>query len=222
VDSGNLAGHLLVVKQWCKEQLRSGVVPQYAREGIIDTLIQLTREISQVKTVSITAGGVTVQQLQDGVNAAIDLVKKSRSATLTEWEDFLLSLRSHLSDAEDVLNALCLEPRVADKFAECRVWMSLALKQVTELQRDVDLLQPQAAYLALYLQRKAAIAETSDQMFYAMDFTFLFDAQRKVITSCSCTHADTLTSSRACAAVLTLLAACLCLWAVSYSPSATA
>ena len=80
VDSGNLAGHLLVVKQWCKEQLRSGAVPQYAREGVIDTLIQLTREISQVKTVSITAGGVTVQQLQDGVNAAIDLVKKSRSS----------------------------------------------------------------------------------------------------------------------------------------------
>ena len=181
VDSGNFAGHLLVVKQWCKEHLPVGSVPASAKEGLTDTLVQLNREISAVKSVSMTAGGVTVGQLQDSVNGAVELVKKSRATSMAEWEDFLLSLLSHLQDAEDVLNALCLDPTAAVKFTDCRTWMSLSLTQVRELQRDLPLLHSIEAQRP-WMERKAVLAEQCQAMFHSMDFKFLFDAQRKLFS----------------------------------------
>ena len=130
-----------------------------------------------VKTVSVAAGGVTVAQLQEAVTGAIDMVKKSRASTLPDYSDFLLHLQSYLKDAEDLLNALSLEAASAAKFTECRVWMQCALTHVSELQRDVELLDSD---FASYMERKAMIADQCDSLFKAMDFSFLFDAQRKV------------------------------------------
>ena len=120
VDSGNFAGHLLVVKQWCSERLTVGAAPRNAKDGLVDTLVQLAREVSRVKGVSITAGGVTIQHLQEALNAATEVVRNGRAASLVEWEDLLLSLLSHLRDAEDLLNALCLDPTAAEKLSDCR------------------------------------------------------------------------------------------------------
>lgn len=178
VDSGNFAGHLLAVRQFCFEHLPKGRIPPHAREGVIDTLVQLSREISMVKTVSVAAGGVTVAQLRDSVNTAIEMIKKNRATTLSDYNDFLLHLQSYLKDAEDLLNALSLEAASAAKFTECRVWMQCALTQVSELTRDVELLESNAES---YMERKAMIADQCDALFKAMDFTFLFDAQRKLM-----------------------------------------
>ena len=178
VDSGNLAGHLLAVRQFCFERLPKGRLPPHAREGVIDTLVQLSREISMVKTVSVAAGGVTVAQLQESVSGAIDMLKKSRATTLSDYNDFLLHLQSYLKDAEDLLNALSLEAASAAKFTECRVWMQCALTQVAELQRDVELLESDDS---AYMERKAMIADQCDGLFKEMDFKFLFDAQRKLM-----------------------------------------
>jgi cyclic beta-1,2-glucan synthetase len=179
VDSGNLAGHLLVVKQYCLERLKVGLVPGNGRDGLIDTLVQLAREISRVKSVSNTAGGVTIQHLQDTVTAAMDGVKNGRAASLAEWEDLLLSLLSHLRDAEDVLNALCLDPTAAEKLSDCSRWMALSLTQVTEMQNDLPLLQSAEGQKA-WLDRKAKVAQHCEDLFHAMDFKFLFDSQRKL------------------------------------------
>ena len=182
VDSGNLAGHVLVVKQWCYEKLPVGVIPTSAKDGLIDTLVQLGRDIGRVRMVSITAGGVTITQLQDTVNAAVDLVRQCRATSLGEWEDFLLSHLSHLRDAEDVLNALCLDPTAAQQLTQCRQWMSLSLQQVIELQRDISLLQS-VDNQRKWMERKAELADQCDEMFHVMDFKFLFDENRKVSTA---------------------------------------
>ena len=178
VDSGNMAGHLLVVKQWSAERLVAGSVPVHAREGVLDTLAQLSREISAVKVVAIPAGGVTIAQLQDSVNVAIDTVKKSRCASLREWDDCLHSLQAHLRDAEDVLNALCLDPAAALRLSDCRQWMALSLTHVAEMQRDLPLLQSSEEQ-SPWLRRKAAVGAQCAALFDAMEFGFLFDAQRK-------------------------------------------
>ena len=179
VDSGNLAGHLLVVKQWCLERLKVGAVPVNGRDGLIDTLVQLSREISRAKVVSMTAGGVSIQHLQDTITAAVEAVKGGRASTLAEWEDLLLSLLSHLRDAEDLINALSLDPTAAEKLSECSRWMALALSQVTEMQNDLPLLQS-ADGQKLWMERKAKVAQHCEDLFHAMDFKFLFDHQRKL------------------------------------------
>ena len=188
VDSGNLAGHLLALKQACAELGRRPLVNPRAREGLVDTVGVLLGEARRIQGPSPSSGVVAPRQLQDVLEAALQRVRTARWETLVEWSAFLSSLSHGLGEAEDILNALAVDASAED-FTDVRVWMTAALHQVREFQRDLKILAPtgglgctavDSSVAKELLARRDALMQLCDEIALGMEFRFLFDEQRKI------------------------------------------
>lgn len=183
VDSGNLAAHLLTLKQ-CFIELESlpPMNPQ-AKAGLRDTLTVLKVEADRVESDSPSSGVVSLKQFQDTVDSSLDFVLTSSEDSILAFQSFLKALKGRLIEADDILNALMTETST-ESFRETRIWLSAALHQTAECQRDLSLLapwSPEREREAVQIrQRQVALMEMCDKIVMSMDFKFLFDEQRKI------------------------------------------
>ncbi len=202
VDSGNLAGHLLALKQACAELTERPLIHPRAREGLVDTLSLLLEQARQVQGQAPSSGVATSRQLQDGLGSALEFVRTAKWSRLAEWDEFLKRLSLLLADSEDILDTLATEAPPGH-FSEVSHWMTAARTQVREFQRDLEILAPENGAsergklrsspletLALAPQgkdlagglvaRRDALMGLCDTMALGMDFRFLFDEERKI------------------------------------------
>jgi cyclic beta-1,2-glucan synthetase len=187
VDSGNLAGHLLTLKQALVEA-RFPLVPIQAREGLLDTLGELRAELRHIGNISQGASAVNLNHLQEAGDGVLKLVRESRWETLPEWQAFLEALIASLTELEDILSAVAAGAG-PPAFAEVRVWTEAALRQARSFHRDVAVLGHGLMATPLNARLKAltpladrlrALADRCDEYALSMDFRFLFDTQRKL------------------------------------------
>lgn len=174
VDSGNLAGHLLTLKQFCLELTQRPLFNRSARAGLLDTLSVLLNQIGRLEKTSRVSGNFSVKHLQEAVAASIQIVLSADGETLPRRDADLSALAQRLLDAEDILSAMASEDG-AEVFSETRIWMTVALQQVKELQRDLDDIVPTEV-----LGRLDALMSRCNKIALDMDFRFLFDEQRKI------------------------------------------
>ncbi len=187
VDSGNLAGHLLAMKHCLLDLGNSLPTNSRAKQGLIDTLSLLKLEADRVARVSPTLGlnlgVVTVKQFQDATRSILEFVEVYQWDSLGGFDGFLSSLKGMLAEAEDILSALVTETS-ADVFRDTRVWLTAALHQSEQFQRDLSVLAPWAPDAEKnatdFRQRQLALVEKCDEIAMGMDFKFLFDEQRKI------------------------------------------
>jgi cyclic beta-1,2-glucan synthetase len=164
VDSGNLAAHLLAVKQTFVE-LKDSLMRQNSRAGLLDTLNLLTQQAKRIESHSLHLSEASTIHLMSAIDEACKLTSQQM-----RWELVI----ERLTDAEDILEAMAgAEQNQA--ILDTRQWLNSALKQVREFHRDLVDIDPEAA-----THRLDRIAEACDSMAHAMDFKFLFDAQRKI------------------------------------------
>ncbi|MBC7386373.1 MAG: hypothetical protein H7301_09475 [Cryobacterium sp.] len=179
VDSGNLAGHLFVVKQACLEISREPHFNPSARAGLVDTFNALTTEMKLISELEVNAGSLTVEHLRVSLAACHQLVLITHPKTLARWRDLLQSLLSRLLECEDILNAVAAE-EVPEKFRDLRQWLSNTLRQVSEFQDDLNL-QSVEKWTTIRA-RYETLAAQAEKMAMEMDFKFLFNAERKVFS----------------------------------------
>ncbi len=153
VDSGNLAGHLLAVKQTCLEVANSLDLNANFWTGLTDTLL-----IVQEKLAFLNHNYPKIDLL------ILQLAKKSdlkfiESQYISIHETFLLT----------------------KELSSVHSWSQKFMDMVTEFsQFQISMtLDSFAAHLS---HRLIAVAETAQDIFSQMDFNFLFDEQRKVFT----------------------------------------
>ena len=199
VDSGNLAGHLIVLKQALLELDNKSVVHERACEGLSDTLREVVGSLSRIENVAQGYGDVTLENLQRGLSALIEFLYNTRvqpcarslPSTIQEWSQFLATSQSRLEVSRDILDALAATA-TPDKFLEAKVWMTAALNQILEFRRDISVLargigsmpvkstlkslQPDSS-LSMRISHLAARCEST---VIEMDFRFLYDEQRKI------------------------------------------
>src|SRR6185369_14988616 len=242
VDSGNLAGHLIAVKQACIEFPETRLFDVRVIEGLTDTINAIDAEASALGSFRQRTDVVTVRQLHDEIAACRALLQAELGDVLSSWIALFDSLGRRASEIEDIVNALVHEHGEVS-FKELRWWVGALQHQVKSLRRDAESLTswghllssveqeindaawsivlqqvptlaeiPQLCDKALVqlaarhsdaspadskltkaleqsagassdmLSRLSRLARRCDEIVEQMDFSFLFDVERKLFT----------------------------------------
>ncbi|HWF90300.1 MAG TPA: glucoamylase family protein, partial [Pyrinomonadaceae bacterium] len=245
VDSGNLAGHLISVKQACVEFPENSLFDASVIDGLTDTINAIDADAGALGSFRQRTDVVTVRQLQDEIAKCRQLLQAQPGDSLSSWMALFDSLARRASEIEDIVSALVQEHGEA-VFKELRWWVGALQHQVTSCRRDAEsltnwarllpsvekqinneewtavlkLLQqvptladvpqlcdralvqlaamqdhasPVASQLTKALEQSASasadmlsrvsrLARRCDEIIEEMDFSFLFDVERKLFT----------------------------------------
>ncbi|HSS22182.1 MAG TPA: glucoamylase family protein [Pyrinomonadaceae bacterium] len=146
VDSGNLAGHAIALKQACVELPDAKVFDERIIAGLSDTIDALVEEVDLVGTFRRRTEVVTVSQLRNELEACRALLTNVNLDSLLAWAQLLDKLGKRSSEIEDIVNALAHEHGETN-FQELRWWLNAFTHQVTSSRRDADLLTPWSGVL---------------------------------------------------------------------------
>jgi cyclic beta-1,2-glucan synthetase len=149
VDSGNLAGHLLAVKQACIEFPDNSLFDASVIEGLNDTIKAIGTEASGLGSSRQRTDVVTVRQLQDEIAACQKLLQTQPDNNLLSWVVLFDSLARRVSEIEDIVAALAHEHGEVS-FKELRWWVGALTHQVKSRRRDVDTLTNWSRLLPLF------------------------------------------------------------------------
>jgi cyclic beta-1,2-glucan synthetase len=172
VDSGNLAAHLITLKQACLERLDEPVMTGRVLEGIGDAL-----ELLRGCAAALAGGGpgrvVTARQLEDALREASVLLAPVPT-TAAEWASRLAALSARTATLVDIVRALSHEADLSR--AGLALEWALALGEcVASHARDCRQMQESLEPAELLAGRLAAIARAAGGLVADMDFTFLYD-----------------------------------------------
>jgi cyclic beta-1,2-glucan synthetase len=168
VDSGNLAGHLIVLANACEEWMDIPLAPD-ARLGIADNL-RLVRE-------AVDAAPAANDERARRIAAILEETELELNGTQAV-ETLLPTLERLVTNLADAARNVI--PVVADDGSEDLVfWIEALRKAVTEHGRDR--LQVAGAPEKLKL-RLGDLADTAREMALAMDFAFLLEPERKLLS----------------------------------------
>jgi cyclic beta-1,2-glucan synthetase len=148
VDSGNLAGHLLAVKQACIEFPDNNLFDLSAIKGLNDTILSTGTEASSLGSFRQRTDVVTVRQLQDEIAACQKLLQVNPDNKLSSWVVLFDSLARRASEIEDIVSALAHE-HGEGSFKELRWWVGALTHQVKSCRRDIDSLTSWSRLLPL-------------------------------------------------------------------------
>ena len=146
VDSGNLAGHLIAVKQACIEFPDLSLFDNHIIDGLSDTLDAITSEAANLGSFRQRTEVVTVRQLQDEIATCRKLLKAQPEDSLSSWILLIDALSRRASEIEDIVNALAHEHGELS-FKELRWWVGALEHQVDSRRRDAEALTSWARLL---------------------------------------------------------------------------
>ncbi len=148
VDSGNLAGHLLAVKQGCIELPDTKLFDHRVIEGLTDTIDAIAFEAASLGALRQRTEVVTVRQLRDEIAACRTLLAFDTRDSLSSWPVLIDSVGRRASEIEDIVSALAHEHGEVN-FKELRWWVGALQHQVSCCQRDADAITSWGRLLAL-------------------------------------------------------------------------
>lgn len=176
VDSGNLAGHLIALANTAREWRSLPFDPAMRLAGIADALDLTRKEAIRLRDGRRTQT-VTFGQLDDSIAGLAESIDQG----LAQGEGFAASLSDLSAQAEamaDIASALADE-RGDGSGDDLQFWAISTQKTIESHRRDLTLSPDVAADLALHLQ---AIEDATRAMALAMDFGFLFDRDRHLLS----------------------------------------
>lgn len=165
VDSGNFAGHLVVLKQACLQLAESNFNNPNAYLGFKDGLEVLSEKITHLqKNVSLPENG-SFKKILKNIDEILETFEKD------SW-DIIQTKMTHI---EESLKIIITEENT--HYIEHSMSWVLALKNQAESFLKDSLNNPSELK-----ERLHNLAETSEHMYMSMDFRFLFDEERKIFT----------------------------------------
>jgi cyclic beta-1,2-glucan synthetase len=146
VDSGNLAGHLIVLTNACRELAIRPIVGPQCRVGIGDPVDLLRASISGTTAASRQAGRI---QLDNALHVlAVSLRQRPTSAVGIAAQ--LTELTRQANGVTDMARTLAGDrSEKADTEADALIWAEVTSATVLSHQRDVEHLMPWAGGMAL-------------------------------------------------------------------------
>ncbi|MBA3768702.1 MAG: phosphorylase, partial [Acidobacteria bacterium] len=141
VDSGNLAGHLLAIKQACEELRDCQLFGAHTLAGLADVVEILRHEAELMSVARQRTEVVTAKHLRLEIDACAEIAGGKPPETLSGWEALFNSFHQHASTADDMLGALAQEHGIGN-FAEIQFWTGALLRQTKELARDLRTFAP--------------------------------------------------------------------------------
>ncbi len=176
VDSGNLAGHLIALANACREWKNHPVSDARRLAGIADA-IDLAREEASGLRDERRMQTVTWRQLED----ALTFLAADVRAKLRDGEDIVQRLAALAVGTEtlaDIARAFAIE-RGDDIGANLLFWAEAAGGAIESHRRDLARAPEAVAALAARLE---AVEEAARATALAMEFGFLLDQDRKLLS----------------------------------------
>ena len=142
VDSGNLAGHLLALKQSCLEVYDRPLFDGRTLRGLADTIAMMEYEAARLGASRQRTEVVTIKQLREEIEACMQSVTAAPAPeTLSQWSALLATVLRHTEEIDDIVGALAHE-HGQEIFSELRFWISSTSRQALAYQRDMRFLAP--------------------------------------------------------------------------------
>jgi cyclic beta-1,2-glucan synthetase len=157
VDSGNLAGHLLTLKQACLDMYDRPLFDGRIFAGLSDTLQMMRQETARLTAARQRTEVVTIKQLREEIEACSRLLTASPPETLSEWSALLSTLARHTEEIDDITGALSQE-HGQENFTELRFWISSMSRQTQAYQRDMRVLAAGGSMIASFGAQLAQVA----------------------------------------------------------------
>lgn len=176
VDSGNLAGHLIAIANACREWRDLPMNPHARTAGIGDALDVTREECSRVRDGRRTQT-VTWQQLDDAL-ATITTDTRRPSPDGEALAERFARLAGQAEVVADIAAALAAE-RGDHAGTDLLYWLAAAQRSVESHLRDPDAAAAPDATLGA---RLSALEETARSMALDMEFGFLLDPDRKLLS----------------------------------------
>jgi len=176
VDSGNLAGHLIALANACRAWIGRPMAGPELFSGIEDSL-NLTRETLEGLPDDRRTQTITRQQLGD----ALDVLAAALRRAPMPPEDIgarVAEIAPHGATMVDIARTLASE-RDDEAGAEMLFWAEATLASIESHRRDIA---RTADALRSLQQRLAALEATARAMVEAMEFGFLLDPDRKLLS----------------------------------------
>ncbi|MDR3437723.1 GH36-type glycosyl hydrolase domain-containing protein [Telmatospirillum sp.] len=174
VDSGNLAGHLIALANACQDWKQRPPSASTRLAGIADA-IDLTREEAAGLHDGRLTQTVTWRQFDDTLTTFAGGVRQ------TSDTDLPLRLTELVDDAEniaDIAQALAVERGDASG-VDMQFWAQASLNAIRSHNRDLKQNTAEAATVAA---RLTILEDTARSMALAMEFGFLFDQDRHLLS----------------------------------------
>ena len=169
VDSGNLAGHLIVLANACEQWCDQPTVAQ-ARQGLLDDL-QLALQVTNGIAGQPLVGGEPLRQLQ----AELEEIHVALSGP--QALDVLLPSLGRLAE-KAAKAAGCLVPTGEEgAVSDLLYWIEALRKALVEHSRD-----RLPVYRDALAERLQAAADTARRLALEMDFGFLLNPERKLLS----------------------------------------
>ena len=177
VDSGNLGGHLIAVANACKEWRQSSMAAASRQAGIADVIALTTEQAVDLRHGRRTQT-VTPRQLEDSLAS---IAKTLEGASVAEDEAFKSQLAELSGEATillDIARAIALE-RSDGSGLDLLYWSQASLSAIDA--HRVDLMSS-AESVASRQARLIVLEDAFRAMAMAMEFGFLFDKQRQLLS----------------------------------------
>jgi cyclic beta-1,2-glucan synthetase len=176
VDSGNLAAHLIALANACREWVDAPVVRRGGCAGVADA-VSLAREALKELPDELRCHTIAAAQLEH----ALDALAVALGDHAAQSEDFAARLGQAAPLAAtltDIARALAIE--LGDQVGgDIAFWAAAAGRSITSWQRDLSLDEEGIRALS---QRLAAMQSTAREMSDAMQFGFLLDPERRLLS----------------------------------------
>ena len=167
VDSGNLAGHLIALAGACAAWRDPAVKVAPYRAGLADTADIAAEEVARLSAVGISSPG-----LKDVQAALIAMTARLAQAPGGDRSAYLASLAVDIAAAAAEAKALGARQRKARDVA---FW-------ITALQQSVESHRRDQADPVAWAQRLLAVEQAARGMALAMEFGFLRNVERKLLS----------------------------------------
>ena len=176
VDSGNLAGHLIAVANACREWIARPLAPSRLIAGIEDAL-SLARESLRELPDDRRTGFITRRELDFALDALGDALGAGSEAA-AEPAERLNDLAQQAATVADIAQTLA-GMGGDDSFADMLFWTQAVKNAIDSHRRDAA----QTAETGRALNRcLAALESNARAMASAMEFGFLLDPDRKLLS----------------------------------------
>jgi cyclic beta-1,2-glucan synthetase len=176
VDSGNLAGHLLALANACREWRQPPSASSSRRAGLADTLALAAEEAIRLRAGRRTQT-VTPLQLEDSFAA----MSKTLASAVGGEETTAADWAKLAEDGEiliDIVNAIALE-RSDGAASDLLYWSRATLNAIAAHRSDLTAAEEAVASRR---ERLIVLEDAFRAMAMAMEFGFLFDKQRQLLS----------------------------------------
>ena len=141
VDSGNLAGHLIAIKNAMISAAGQPILDTRAIAGLTDTLEQLLFESKNLDVARRRTSALSMGDLSDEIAACFELINEPEPNTPLLWTRFAVDMALRSETIADIVAALS-HVEGTEPFDELRFWSAQLVRQSRSIHRDMNTFFP--------------------------------------------------------------------------------